>query len=468
MKYVSTRGGAPETDFKTALLGGLAPDGGLYLPEHWPAAHELPIHARDNAAYPRVVARTLVPYADDWISAAEIEGAAKRSYSNFRRPDVAPTVRIGDGLWLLELFHGPTLAFKDLAMQLLATLIEKALVEENREATIICATSGDTGGAAVEAFRGKTGIRVVVLFPEGRISDVQRRMMTTAREDNVRAIAVAGDFDACQRIVKSLLGDPALARRLGLSAVNSINWARLAIQIAYYFAACAEVAAQTRAEMIDFVVPTGNFGDAFAGVAAKRMGAPIGKIVAAVNRNDVVHRALTTGRYSPGSVAPTISPSMDIEVASNFERMLFEASGRNADKVSTMMDALSARGAFDIDAETLAALREDLHSETASEEETRDVMRRCYEARGMVADPHTAVGFVAVEKARARGVLRGEVVSLATAHAAKFPDAVEAAISVRPKLPDGVEDFASRRERFLRAPASVDRARELLFEFTGS
>jgi threonine synthase len=448
-------------------LGGLAPDGGLYVPEAWPARFADAAEAFRRLTYAEAVARVLAPFAAPWLGAEEIERVAAAAYAGFRHPDVAPTVAIGERLWMLELFHGPTLAFKDLAMQLLAALFERALAEDRAGATIICATSGDTGGAAVEAFRGKNGIRVVVLFPDGRISCVQRRMMTTAEEPNVLAIAVDGDFDDCQRIVKALLGDAPLKRRLRLTAVNSINWARLAIQIAYYFTSAAKVVAETGAPNVDFVVPTGNFGDAFAGVAAKRLGAPVGRILAAVNRNDVIRRALTTGSYRPGAVAPTISPSMDIEVASNFERMLYEASGRNPAPTARMMADLADRGAIEIDAKTLQAIADDVISECASEEETADAIRRRCSARADFIDPHTAVGFVAAGKARAAGLIAGEAVCLATAHAAKFPEAVEAAAGARPAPPAGFGALDRRPERYIKKPADASAIGAALNEFCG-
>lgn len=465
MNYVSTRGQAPAILFKQVLLGGLAPDGGLYMPEAWPQIVKSVGEPFDLFTYPQALARVLAPFADPWIASDAIEAAAIVAYRGFRRPEIAPLTKTGAGSWMLELFHGPTLAFKDLAMQLLAELIEKALSEDGRTATILCATSGDTGGAAVESFRGKKGIRVAVLYPDGRISDVQRRMMTTAVEPNVRAIAVAGDFDDCQRIAKSLLGDPELRDRLRLTAVNSINWARLAIQIGYYFTAASKVVGETGARTVDFVVPTGNFGDAFAGVAAKRMGAPVGRVLAAVNRNDVIHRALLTGIYRPNAVSPTISPSMDIEVASNFERMLFEAGGRNAPATARMMSDLSAHGAFEIDPETLNALRADVASERVSEEETSDAIRRCYRASGTLIDPHTAVGVAAAEKARAAGSVSGEVVCLATAHPAKFPGAVEAASGIRPELSEALRALDGRPERLIKMPADAAPIRAALIEF---
>jgi threonine synthase len=358
---------------------------------------------------------------------------------------VAPLTQTGANEWVLELFHGPTLAFKDLAMQLLARLMDHALAARGARATIIGATSGDTGGAAIEAFRGKDNIDVFILFPNGRVSAVQRRQMTTTGDPNVHAIAIDGSFDDCQAIVKQMFADGKLRSRLSLAGVNSINWARIVAQIVYYFTAAVELGAPER--QVDFTVPTGNFGDIFAGYAAKRMGLPVGRLVVATNRNDILVRALATGRYEVAAAVPTYSPSMDIQVSSNFERLLFEASGRDSAAVVAMMRALAEKGSFTIPADALNRINEDFAAGSTDEAETIATIRRMDAECGMVVDPHTAVGLSV-----ARRFVRPEapMVSLATAHPAKFPDAVEKATGKRPALPVSLAGLMEAKEDYPR------------------
>ncbi|GAB4527216.1 MAG: threonine synthase [Amphiplicatus sp.] len=462
MRYVSTRGEAPAVDFRAALLAALAPDGGLYLPDDWPRHDGELIERLKRAAFAEAASLTLAPFVTPWLSADELRALASKAYADFADPAVVPLRRIGEEDWLLELFHGPTLAFKDIAMQLLGLLFERALQETGGRATIIGATSGDTGGAAVEAFRGRAGVEVFILHPEGRISDVQRRFMTSADDPNIHNIAVDGTFDDCQRAVKEIFADRGFCARHSVSGVNSINWARLAIQTVYYFTAIAALRAEGVDAAPSFVVPTGNFGDVFAGYAAKRMGAPVGKLCVAVNENDIMHRALSRGEYAPRAVTPTISPSMDIQIASNFERLLFEASGRDAAATRDFMTGFAEKGAADIPAPWLKVIREDFCSERASEAETRDEIARLFKACDVLIDPHTAVGLAAMRKARADGRLSGPVVTLATAHPAKFPEAVEAASGARPSLPEHVGDLFAKPERCERAPASADAVKAMI------
>ncbi|MBB5518670.1 threonine synthase [Amphiplicatus metriothermophilus] len=467
MRYVSTRGEAPAVDFRAALLAALAPDGGLYLPEAWPRHGGDFIDRLKGASFAEAASLTLSPFVAPWLSGEETRAMAAKAYGGFADPAVAPLRRIGEEDWLLELFHGPTLAFKDVAMQLLGLLFERALRDAGGRATIIGATSGDTGGAAVEAFRGRAGVEVFILHPEGRISEVQRRFMTTADDPNICNIAVDGTFDDCQRVVKEIFADCDFCARHSVSGVNSINWARLAIQTVYYFTAIAMLRAEGVEAAPSFVVPTGNFGDVFAGYAAKRMGAPVGRLCVAVNENDIMHRALSRGRYAPRAVTPTISPSMDIQIASNFERLLFEASGRDAAAIRDFMQAFAKKRAGDIPAAWLDEIRADFISERASEAETCEEIARLHKASGVLVDPHTAVGLAAMRKARADGRLSGPVVTLATAHPAKFPDAVESAAGARPPLPAHVGDLFAKPERCERAPASADAVKAMIEQAGG-
>ncbi len=460
MRYLSTRGHSEALRFEDVLLAGLAPDRGLYVPAEWPRLDRAP--ENDADAYAETAARMLAPFAGPWLDLSSLGSLAGEVYRRFDHAEVAPLRRIGEEDWLLELFHGPTLAFKDIAMQLIARLFDHALRDQGGRTTVLGATSGDTGAAAIEAFRGARAVDVVILYPKGRISDVQRRMMTTVVEPNIVNVAVEGTFDDCQGIVKALLSDPALSAERRLSAVNSINWARLAAQAVYYVTALNALRSRHGVESASFSVPTGNFGDAFSGYAAMQMGAPIDRICVAVNKNDIVHRAIERGDYWPGPAAATTSPSMDIQLASNFERLLFEAVGRNAERVRELMQALSERGGYRIPNDALATIQARFVSCRVSEAKNRMTIARTLEENGILIDPHTAVGLAAAHKARREGRLTGAVVTLATAHPAKFPDAVEAASGRRPELPARFADLSARKERVIDAPASVDAVRRIL------
>ncbi len=456
MRFVSTRGKAPEIGFREAVLGGLAPDGGLTMPKAWPRFDDDEIAAFARMPFAEAAARALAPYAGGEISFGRLHEMAARAFAGFDHADVAPLRPLTDDIDILELFHGPTLAFKDVAMRMLAELYGWALTGAARGKTIIGATSGDTGGAAVGAFAGSGQSEVFMLHPKGRISDVQRRMMTTSRATNIVNIAVEGTFDDCQRIVKALFADERLGRQCDLGGVNSINWVRLAVQSTYFLTASA------RRPGADFFVPTGNFGDIFAGYAASRLGAPTGTLVAATNRNDIVRRAIETGVYAPAGVAATTSPSMDIEVASNFERLLYEVSGRDAAAVAALMRDFSASGRFDLPGAWRKPIAGGFAAERADEAEVSAMMRRVYEAQGFLVDPHTAVGIVAAEKLRKSGRLKGRAICLATAHPAKFPDAVEAATGVRPALPSRLSTLMNADEQFETAAADIAAVRALI------
>jgi threonine synthase len=465
MRYISTRGQSPPIGFLDAVLAGLAPDGGLYAPEVWPLLTPDEIADFAGRPYAEVCARVLARFAGDAVAHADLLEMANEAYAGFTHEAVAPLRQLTPGLWLLELFHGPTLAFKDIAMQMLARLYEHALAAKGQTLTVVCATSGDTGGAAVEALSSARAVRTVVLFPEGKISDVQRRFMTTSGRKNVRCLAIDGTFDDCQAIVKALFQAQGFPQAVNLSGVNSINWARIAAQAVYYFTAAAALGAPERP--VAFSVPTGNFGDAFAGYVARKMGLPIERIVVATNTNDILARAFQTGRYARGPVAATQSPAMDIQVASNFERLYFEAVERTGGETSRAMRAFADQGVIDIPPKALAAMREVFVGAHASEAETARAIVSTYQASGELIDPHTAV---AVHAAGVVGPKRRTtpMVALATAHPAKFPQSVENASGAAPSTPRAVKALARRAEQVDRLPAEVEAVKAYIRDFAGA
>ena len=441
--YISTRGDAPRLGFCDAMLTGLARDGGLYVPETWPRLAPDTIAAFAGRPYWEVAVEVIRPFVGGEISDADLGRMANEAYATFRHPAVAPLDQSGPNQFVLELFHGPTLAFKDVAMQLLSRLMDHVLAKRGERTTIVVATSGDTGGAAVEAFAGLNQVDLVVLFPDGRISDVQRRMMTTSAAGNVHAVAIKGTFDDCQALVKAMFNHHAFRDEVALSGVNSINWARIVAQVVYYFTAAVALGAPGRS--VDFTVPTGNFGDVFAGYVAKRMGLPIRHLRVATNVNDILARTLKTGIYEVRQVHATASPSMDIQVSSNFERLLFEASGRDAAAVRALMGSLSQAGRFVLSDAALAAIRADFDAGRADEDETRAAIRTAWREAGDLIDPHTAVALAVAERDVSDGAVPNIVLS--TAHAAKFPDAVEQACGQRPALPAWLDGLMTRPER---------------------
>jgi threonine synthase len=443
MRYVSTRGEAPALDFVEAMLAGLARDGGLYVPETWPSLAPETIAGFAGKPYAEVACEVIRPFVGTSLPEADLARMAREAYGTFRHPATAPLVQLGANLSVLELFHGPTLAFKDLAMQLVARLMDHVLRERSERTTIVVATSGDTGGAAVEAFRGRSQVDVVVLFPHGRISEVQRRMMTTAPDGNVHALAIEGTFDDCQALVKAMFNHHAFRDRVRLSGVNSINWARIVAQAVYYFTAAVALGAPHR--KVAFTVPTGNFGDVYAGYVASRMGLPVDRLVVATNVNDILVRALATGDYETRDVVATTSPSMDIQVSSNFERLLFDAYGRDAKKVAAAMGSLAQSRRFSIAAPALKQMRALFTADRADEQESAAEIRAWMREANYCADPHTAVALAVAEKETRDPSV--PMVVMSTAHPAKFPQAVEAACGVAPKLPDWLADLATRKER---------------------
>jgi threonine synthase len=449
LRYVSTRGEAPALGFCDVMLTGLARDGGLYVPETWPHLSAGAIGALFGRPYAEVAAEIIRPFVGGEIPDTDLARMANDAYATFRHPAVVPLTQIGPRTFILELFHGPTLAFKDIAMQLLSRLMDHALAKRNARTTIVVATSGDTGGAAVEAFRGLHNVDVVVLYPHGRISEVQRRMMTTVPDSNVHTLAIEGTFDDCQAMVKAMFNHHAFRDRVALSGVNSINWARIVAQTVYYFTAAVALGAPARS--VDFTVPTGNFGDVFAGYVAKRMGLPIGRLRVATNVNDILARTLATGAYEVRGVQATSSPSMDIQVSSNFERLVFEATGRDAATLRGLMASLTQSGRFELPDAALRAIRADFDAGSASEAETAAAIRATWREAGQLIDPHTAVALAVEEKETANPPV--PMVMLSTAHPAKFPDAVEAACGVRPDLPSWLGDLMTRPERTKVMPA---------------
>jgi threonine synthase len=446
--YVSTRGEAPPLGFMDVTLAGLARDGGLYVPEIWPQLPAADIAAFAGRPYAEVAVEVIRPFVGGAISEADLSRLAREAYGTFRHPAVVPLSQVGANTFLLELFHGPTLAFKDVAMQLLARLMDHALAARGERTTVVVATSGDTGGAAVEAFRGRERTDLFVLFPKGRISDVQRLMMTTAPDDNVHAIAVEGTFDDCQAIVKGLFNHHSFRDRVRLSGVNSINWARIVAQVVYYFTAAATLGAPHR--KVAFTVPTGNFGDIFAGYVAQRMGLPVDRLVIATNVNDILARTLATGTYEVREVTATSSPSMDIQVSSNFERLLFEACRRDAAQVRAAMASLAQSRRFPVSTPALGKIRELFSAGRADEDETAATIRTTLRETSHLVDPHTAVGLAVAEKESRDPTM--PMIVLGTAHPAKFPDAVAAACGLRPELPEWLSDLPGRKERVATMP----------------
>ncbi|WP_294339462.1 threonine synthase [uncultured Sphingomonas sp.] len=444
MRYQSTRGTAPTLDFRDATLAGLASDGGLYVPEAWPTLSRQEIADLAGLSYAQTAARIMAPFVGDALRPDELSAICEAAYGRFSHAAVTPLVQLDQRHFLLELFHGPTLAFKDVALQFLGLLFERFLTGSDTHLTVVGATSGDTGSAAIDALAGREHVDIFMLHPEGRVSDVQRRQMTTVLSPNVHNIAIRGDFDTAQALVKAMFNDPDFSGRFALSAVNSINWARLMAQVVYYFYAAVRLGAPDRS--VAFSVPTGNFGDVFAGYVAAKMGLPIARLIVATNVNDILHRALSAGDYSAGTVTPTAAPSMDIQVSSNFERLLFDLANRDGAALADQMRGFEATRAMRLtnaQAEGASALFASARVEPGEMSET---MRWACAEAGQIIDPHTAIGLAAARSADLP--VDVPVVTLATAHPAKFGDAVERATGVRPTLPGRVGDLFEREERY--------------------
>jgi threonine synthase len=452
MRYISSRGAAPSLDFENVTLAGLASDGGLYVPESWPSFSPQEIAALRGLSYVETAVAVMRPFVGGSLDDAALRALCEAAYGRFSHAAVTPLVQLDARHWLLELFHGPTLAFKDVALQLLGLLFERFLASRDTHLTVIGATSGDTGSAAIDALAGRAKVDIFMLHPLGRVSDVQRRQMTTVLAPNVHNIAIEGSFDDAQALVKAMFADKAFAGRFTLSAVNSINWARLMAQIVYYFYAGVRLGAPDRP--IAFSVPTGNFGDVFAGYSAAKMGLPVARLIVATNVNDILHRALSAGDYSVGSVTATAAPSMDIQVSSNFERLLFDLHGRDGAGLAATMKGFEASRSLAIP----PAMREEaaklFSSARVDPDEMALAMRWACQAAGEVIDPHSAIGLAA---ARAADLPRDiPVVTLATAHPAKFRDAVERATGQRPLLPARIGGLFEREERYATLPATIE------------
>jgi len=460
MRYISTRGTAPVLTFGEAMMTGLARDGGLYVPETVPTMTKDEIAALAGLPYEEIAFRVMKPFIGGFFADDEMKGLIAKAYAGFGHAARAPLVQLGPNHFLLELFHGPTLAFKDFAMQLIGQMMQAALAKTGERITIVGATSGDTGSAAMEAFKGLANVDVFIMYPHGRVSDVQRRQMTTPSEANVHALAVDGDFDDCQANVKAMFNDFAFRDGVRLAGVNSINWARVLAQVVYYFSSAVSLGAPHRA--VSFTVPTGNFGDIFAGYIAKKMGLPIDQLVVATNQNDILHRALSSGDHRTNGVKPSISPSMDIQVSSNFERALFDAYGRDGKAIAALMEEMKS-GGFTISQGALQMLQGTFASGRCSEAETSATITASLKATGELLCPHSAVGVkVANERLGAT-----PMITLATAHPAKFPDAVEAATGLRPGLPPRMADLFERTERVTRVANDLPAIQALIRERLG-
>nr|WP_138285191.1 threonine synthase [Peteryoungia desertarenae] len=450
MEYISTRGEAPSLGFCDALLAGLARDGGLYVPREWPQMSKKTIRGLRGKSYQDVAFEVLLPFTNGEIEPDTFRAMIDEAYATFKHPAVAPLVQTGPNSFVLELFHGTTLAFKDVAMQLLARLMDHVLEQRGERATIVGATSGDTGGAAIDAFAGRARTDIFILFPHGKVSPVQQRQMTSSTEANVHSIAVEGNFDDCQNLVKAMFNDVTFRDRVRLSGVNSINWARIMAQVVYYFTSAVALGAPDR--KVSFTVPTGNFGDIFAGYVAKKMGLPIDRLVIATNDNDILARTMKTGRYEMKGVMATTSPSMDIQISSNFERLLYEAYGRDASAIRSSMEGLKQSGAFEIKPEALKAIRKDFRAGRATQKEVARTIKSVLGETGYLLDPHTAVGVLVAKKFEKP---QSPMVVLATAHPAKFPAAVKSASGIDPALPAWLADLMDREERFDILPAEL-------------
>ncbi|MCR9256992.1 MAG: threonine synthase [Alphaproteobacteria bacterium] len=444
MRYISTRGQAPVLPFDDAVLAGLATDGGLYVPETWPTLSAADLRAMRGLSYAEIAKRVIRPFVGETVAPADLDRIIDETYGTFSHRAVVPMKELDQNLWLLELFHGPTLAFKDVALQFLGRLFDHLLAQRGERVTIVGATSGDTGSAAMEACRDRSAIDIFILFPEGRTSEVQRRQMTTIDAANVHALSLQGTFDDCQDMVKAMFNDADFRKRMNLSAVNSINWARVVAQIVYYVSSAVALGAPDRS--VSFSVPTGNFGNVFAAYGAKRMGVPIDKLFVGTNRNDILARFFESGAMTMAAVEPSLSPSMDIQVSSNFERLLFDLYGRDGAAVADTLTRFRQEGTFSVSENALNSVRETFDGTRVSDEETLAVIKKLHEGTGEILDPHSAI---AVETAERLRHLAGTspVVALACAHPAKFPDAVERAVGLRPALPGRLADLLDRAER---------------------
>ena len=457
MEYISTRNTQKTFSFKDVFLKGLAPDGGLFVPKKIPSYSSQELEKLRDLSYRDLAEKIILKFCSDEFSGAEIKNLVNNSYKNFRVNDVVVIKKLGKTN-LLELFHGPTLAFKDIAMQVIGNMYEKILAKNNLKVNIVVATSGDTGAAAISATRDRKNMKIFVLHPDNKISEVQRKFMTTVNSDNVFNIALASNFDECQKFVKSMFSDKDFSSSINMSGVNSINWSRIVVQIVYYFFSYFKIAKED--EKINFSVPTGNFGDVYAGFVAKKMGLPINKLIIATNSNDILKRTVNTGIYKPLKVKHTVSPSMDIQIASNFERLVFDVCSCDSNKTLKLMNDLSKKGEFKLATEELKKIKESFYSESLSEEETKSVIKEVYKNQEILIDPHTAVAIGAVNKTS----LEGNTVILATAHPSKFSDVVMKETGIRPELPENLKNILDKKERYKKLPQDIKKIKNYILE----
>jgi len=457
MEYISTRNTQKTFSFKDVFLKGLAPDGGLFVPKKIPLYTSQELEKLRNLSYNALATKIILKFCSDEFNEIEIKDLVKNSYKNFRVNDVVVIKKLGK-VNLLELFHGPTLAFKDIAMQVIGNMYEKILKKNNLKINVVVATSGDTGAAAINAIRDRKNMKIFVLHPDNKISEVQRKFMTTVNSDNVFNIALASNFDECQKFVKSMFADKDFSSSINMSGVNSINWARIVVQIVYYFFSYFKIA--TKDEKINCSVPTGNFGDIYAGYIAKKMGLPINKLIVATNSNDILKRAVNTGIYKPLKVEHTISPSMDIQIASNFERLIFDVCSCNSNKTLQLMNDLNERGEFNLEKEELKKIKESFCSESLSDEETKSVIKEVYKNQKMLIDPHTAVAIGVVNKIS----LEGNTVILATAHPSKFSDVVMEETGIKPELPENLKNILDKKEKYEKLPKDLKKIQNYILK----
>ena len=457
MEYISTRNTQKTFSFKDVFLKGLAPDGGLFVPKKIPLYTSQELEKLRNLSYNALATKIILKFCSDEFNEIEIKDLVKNSYKNFRVNDVVVIKKLGK-VNLLELFHGPTLAFKDIAMQVIGNMYEKILKKNNLKINVVVATSGDTGAAAINAIRDRKNMKIFVLHPDNKISEVQRKFMTTVNSDNVFNIALASNFDECQKFVKSMFADKDFSKSINMSGVNSINWSRIVVQIVYYFFSYFKVVNED--EKINFSVPTGNFGDIYAGYIAKKMGLPINKLIIATNSNDILKRVVNTGIYKPLKVEHTVSPSMDIQVASNFERLIFDVYSCDSKKTLKLMNDLNEKGEFKIEKDELRKIRDNFCSESLSEKETKSVINETYKNQGMLIDPHTAVAIGAVNKIS----LEGNTVILATAHPSKFSDVVMKETNIKPELPEDLKNILVEKEKYEKLPKDLKKIQNYIME----
>ena len=456
MKYISTRDNSKAYSFEDVFIKGLADDGGLFIPKTIKKYSEAELSALENLSYKDLAKKIIFPFIGDFMSEKELSDIVDKSYSTFREDDAVNLIELDD-ITVLELFHGPTLAFKDIAMQLLGNFYEYYLNKNDKNINVIVATSGDTGAAAIDAIKGKNNMNIFVLHPNNKVSTVQRKLMSTVKEKNVFNIAIEGNFDDCQNLVKSMFADKVFSNSINMSGVNSINWARIIAQTVYYFYTYFSL---QKKQLINFSVPTGNFGDVYAGYLSKKMGLPINKLIVATNQNDILHRAISKGKYEMETVSETISPSMDIQIASNFERLIYDLNNFDDVKTKNIMNKINKEGKYIISKDNLNKISKDFLSESMSEKEVMNIIKEVHVKHGIVLDPHSAIAFGAMKKFD----LEGSNVVLATAHPCKFPDAINQSINIKPKLPEELMYIMDENENYDIIPNSLDKTKKYIKE----